>query len=88
MRRTSRVVALAVGLMIMAAVSPAYYHFIHYTGRSTPYAPIPEKFNLDSLPGHTLQVFVSDQGQPNCRNWTRSPASSARFDWPPPLGTT
>ncbi len=62
MRRTSRVVALAVGLMIMAAVSPAYYHFIHYTGRSTPYAPIPEKFNLDSLPGHTLQVFVSDQG--------------------------
>jgi uncharacterized protein (TIGR03437 family) len=48
--------------MMMAAVSPAYYHFIHYTGRSTPYSPIPEKFNLNSLPGHTLQVFVSDQG--------------------------
>ncbi|MCX5757444.1 MAG: matrixin family metalloprotease, partial [Candidatus Hydrogenedentes bacterium] len=48
--------------MLLAAASPAYYHFIHYTSPFSPYAPIPEKFNLDALPGRVLQVFVSDQG--------------------------
>jgi uncharacterized protein (TIGR03437 family) len=62
MRKTRRIVTLILGLLLLAAASPAYYHFIHYTSRFSPYTPIPEKFNLDALPGRVLQVFVSDQG--------------------------
>ncbi len=62
MRKTRRMVTLLAGLMLLAASSPAYYHFIHYTGRFSPYSPIPEKFDIESLPGRVLQVFVSDQG--------------------------
>lgn len=62
MRKTRRMVTLVAGLMLLSAVSPAYYHFIHYTSRFSPYAAIPEKFNLDALPGRVLQVLLSDQG--------------------------
>ncbi len=61
MRNTKRIAILFAGLLLLAGASPAYYHFIRYTNRYSPYTPIPEKFNLDALPGRTLQVFLNDQ---------------------------
>ncbi|MDQ6666008.1 MAG: IPT/TIG domain-containing protein, partial [Acidobacteriota bacterium] len=40
----------------------AYYHYIHYTSRTSPYGPVPEKFDLSGLPNKTLTFFVSDAG--------------------------
>ena len=37
-------------------------YFLHYTNRSAPYAPAPEKFDLTALPEKTLTFFVSDDG--------------------------
>jgi hypothetical protein len=52
---------LLVGMMA-ASVAPAYYHFVHYTGRSAPYLPVPEKFDLRVLPNKTITFFSSDVG--------------------------
>ena len=52
--------ALLTGVMLSPA--GAYYHFIHYTGRSSPWAPVPEKFDLNALPNKTVTFFVSDNG--------------------------
>lgn len=52
---------LLVGLMAVS-VAPAYYHFVHYTSRSAPYLPVPEKFDLRVLPNKTITFFSSDIG--------------------------
>jgi hypothetical protein len=52
---------LLVGMMAVS-VAPAYYHFVHYTGRSAPYLPVPEKFDLRVLPNKTITFFSSDVG--------------------------
>jgi uncharacterized protein (TIGR03437 family) len=55
--------ALAVALIagVFASVAPAAYHFIHYNTRTAPFRPIPEKFDVNSLPGKTLNYYVTDQ---------------------------
>lgn len=47
--------------VILASSASAYYNYVHFTGRSAPYTPIPEKFDLSSLTNKTLSYFVSDQ---------------------------
>jgi len=46
------------------AVTPAhaYYHYVHYQGRTAPFVPNYEKFDVTTLPNHTVTFFVSDQG--------------------------
>src|SRR5262249_57426270 len=53
------VVGVALAFAVPALAS---YHYIHYNGRTAPYIPIYEKFNLAALPNNTVTVFVSDQG--------------------------
>jgi len=48
--------------MLLAAQAQAYYFFTHYTSRTAPYNPVPEKFDLAALPNNTVTFFVSDQG--------------------------
>lgn len=51
-------------LLCFIPLSPAqaYYHYIHYTSRTSPFGPVPEKFDLAALPNKTLTFFVSDSG--------------------------
>ncbi len=58
-RRVAATLALGVCL---AATAPAYYHFVHYAGRTAPFVPIPEKFDLGALPNGTVYYYVSEQG--------------------------
>lgn len=51
--------------MLLAAQAQAYYFFTHYTSRTAPYNPVPEKFDLAALPNSTVTFFVSDQGPAN-----------------------
>src|SRR5258707_3963294 len=58
MRR--RLLICMFGLAFSASTAGAYYHFIHYTNRSAPYNPVPEKFDLNALPAKTVTFFLSD----------------------------
>jgi uncharacterized protein (TIGR03437 family) len=54
-------VRLAASALVLVASSQAAYHYIHYPNR-TNFTPIFEKFDLNSLPNHTVSFFVADQG--------------------------
>jgi len=61
-----RVLSIAVAVLLLVTPSRAYYQYIHYAGRTAPFAPIYEKYDLYSggptmLPNKTVTFFVSDQ---------------------------
>jgi len=60
MRRRSA--ALIIGWALYVCSAGAHYHFIHYTSKTAPYNPVPEKFDLAGLPNKTVSVFVSTAG--------------------------
>jgi uncharacterized protein (TIGR03437 family) len=55
-----RLFITVMSLALSASTAGAYYHFYHYTSRSAPYNPVPEKFDLSTLPGKTVTFFISD----------------------------
>lgn len=57
-----RAAALAACLLAVSATCSAYYHFLHFAGRNAPFVPIPEKFDLGSLPNRTVLFFVDASG--------------------------
>ncbi|MGI8989267.1 MAG: IPT/TIG domain-containing protein [Bryobacteraceae bacterium] len=60
--RSRNVLSALAACAFIIAPAQAYYHYIHYTSRTSPYAPVPEKFDLGALPNKTLTFFVSDSG--------------------------
>src|ERR1041384_6222349 len=48
-------------LSLLASNAAAYYHFVRYPGRSGPYTPIYEKFDVGALVNKTVYFYVSDQ---------------------------
>ncbi len=60
--RTPHTLATAAAVILLAAPSNAYYHYIHYLTGSAPYTPVPEAFDLTALPNKTVTFFVSDSG--------------------------
>src|SRR6266700_330240 len=57
---TRRLLICVFGLALSASTAGAYYHFYHYTNRTAPYNPVPEKFDLNALPNKTVSFFLSD----------------------------
>jgi hypothetical protein len=57
-----RAKALLGTALAMSGTLWAHYHFLHYRSRTAPFAPVPEKFDLRSLPNRTLYFFVSTRG--------------------------
>ncbi len=62
MIRARHIASIALIWALSISVAPAYYHFIHYTSRTAPYLPVPEKFDLRVLPNQTITFFSSDVG--------------------------
>jgi uncharacterized protein (TIGR03437 family) len=62
MRGYRKAAALVFGWVLCVSSASAYYHFIHYTSKTAPYNPVPEKFDLTVLPNNTVSVFVSTTG--------------------------
>lgn len=52
-----RIAALA---LAVSGCASAYYHFSRFTSRLTPLRPVVEKFDLNTLPNHTLPWFIGD----------------------------
>ena len=53
---------MVLGCTLSVSSASAYYHFVHYTSKTAPYNPVPEKFDLTALPNKTVTVFVSTNG--------------------------
>ena len=62
MRGYRKAAALVFGWALSVSSAGAYYHFVHYTSKTAPYNPVPEKFDLTALPNNTVSVFVSTTG--------------------------
>ena len=65
-RSIGRTLAVALAVFLLVTPSRAYYQYIHYAGRSAPFTPIYEKYDLSSggptmVPNKTVAFFVSDQ---------------------------
>lgn len=54
-------IAMALALLF-AATASGYYHFVHYNSRSGPFVAIPERFDLNSLPGRAVAYLISERG--------------------------
>src|SRR5437667_36150 len=57
---TRRLLICMFGLAFSASTAGAYYHFYHYTNRTAPYNPVPEKFDLNAQPNKTVPFFLTD----------------------------
>jgi hypothetical protein len=57
-----RAAAMVMSGLFLAGPGSAYYYYIYYNSRSSPYNPIPAKFDVNSLPNKTVRFFISDQG--------------------------
>ena len=57
----NRPLAIAAAAFLASLPSQAYYHYVHYAGRTAPFTPIYEKFDLNALPYQTVTFSVSDQ---------------------------
>ncbi|MDW8352925.1 MAG: matrixin family metalloprotease [Bryobacterales bacterium] len=53
---------LATAMAVLAGTVFGHYHFLHYRSATGPFAPVPERFDLRSLPNRTVQFFVSSRG--------------------------
>lgn len=62
MNKARRAAALVLGWALCVSSAGAYYHFVHYTNTSSPYNPVPEKFDLAALPNQTVTIQVSTTG--------------------------
>src|ERR1035438_3908110 len=62
MGATRRILMLAASLAAAASVASGYAHWIYFSGRSAPFAPVPAMFNLAKLTNNTVSFFISDQG--------------------------
>src|SRR5688500_6751303 len=47
--------------MLATSSASGYYHFVHYLTRSGPYTQVLERFDINVLPGKTLQYVISEQ---------------------------
>ena len=60
--RLVRLAALLSAQFGFASSGLAYYNYVHYAGRTAPFIPIVEKFDLNLLNNKTLPILLSDQG--------------------------
>jgi len=61
-RSILRLAAITVAMAVFAASASAYYHFVHYAGRTGPFVPILEKFDLSAQIHNTVYYYVEPGG--------------------------
>jgi len=64
-QHAGRVVMLLAIVLLLGTPSEAYYHYIHFVGRTGPFTPIREAFDLTALPNKTVTFLVADSGPTN-----------------------
>jgi uncharacterized protein (TIGR03437 family) len=56
-----RILSLAISLAAMSSLASGYYHWIYFANRTGPFNPVPLRFDLNALPGGTVNYIISDQ---------------------------
>ena len=54
--------ALTVGLLALASVAPAYYHWTYFTQRTGAFTALRLRFDVNALPNQTVSFFIAKQG--------------------------
>lgn len=53
---------LMAGLLALASVAPAYYHWTYFTQRTGAFTALRLRFDLNALPNQTVSFFIAKQG--------------------------
>ena len=61
-RWMTRVAALVAAGFLFSSTGVAYYYFTYFNSSSSPYTPIPARFDLNTLTNNTVPFFVSGAG--------------------------
>ncbi len=62
MRKLARLVVMAAALSALSPLASAYYYWVFFATRTTPFVPVPARFDLNSLQNSTVTYLISDQG--------------------------
>ncbi len=62
LRSRVRHLAMVAAVLALSSTAQGYYHFIQYFTRSSPYAPIAAKFDVNSLNNKTVPFLIAEQG--------------------------
>ncbi len=57
-----RLVLTVLAALLLTGIASAHYPFLHYTSSTGPFTPVPEKFDIATLPNGVLQYFVAESG--------------------------
>jgi uncharacterized protein (TIGR03437 family) len=64
-RWTGTALASIAAAALLSTPAEAYYHYLHFSDRSTPFNPIPAAFDLSRLPDKTVIFTAADGGPAN-----------------------
>jgi uncharacterized protein (TIGR03437 family) len=62
MRTATRILVLMAGLAVLSPFASAYYYWVYFATRNTPFVPVPARFDLNSLQSNTVTYLISDKG--------------------------
>jgi hypothetical protein len=62
MRKLTRLALMAAALAALSPMASAYYYWVYYATRTTPFVPVPARFDLNNLQNKTVTYLISDQG--------------------------
>ncbi len=53
---------LLAAILAFTNVASGYYHYVRFNGQFEPFLPIPDKFDVSSLPNKTVAFYISESG--------------------------
>ena len=62
MRRLNRILTIAAGLAVLSPFASAYYYYVYFATRNTPYVQVPVRFDLNALQNNTVTFVISSNG--------------------------
>ena len=62
MRKFGRVLTVAAAMAGLAPLASAYYYYVYFATRNTPFVQVPVRFDVNNLQNKTVTYLISSQG--------------------------
>jgi hypothetical protein len=62
MKTAMRALVMAAAMTALSPFASAYYYWVYFATRTTPFVQVPARFDLNSLQSQTITYLISDQG--------------------------
>ncbi|MBZ5605531.1 MAG: matrixin family metalloprotease [Acidobacteriia bacterium] len=62
MRRAARFLTITAALGALAPMASAYYYFVYFATRNTPFVQVPVRFDVANLQNRTVTYLIANQG--------------------------